>query len=329
MLYLFITLVIQEGTAQTTKINGVSFVASGKEVTKQNITPLIALNANYATVMPFGFIRNTSNPEIFFNSSQQWFGETKAGAKQYIQMLQKNRIKTMIKPQIWISRGAYTGFLKMENEADWKQLEASYTKFIITYAKLAQEIKADIFCIGTELEQFVAHRPEYWKALISKIKSIYKGKLTYASNWDEYKRTPFWKQLDYIGIDAYYPISDQETPTVEVCRAGWQQWKTQIQEIAEKNKRKVLFTEFGYRSVNYAAKEPWRSDRDMNDVNLEAQVNTTKALFEEFWKEEWFAGGFVWKWFIDNEKSGGIKNSRFTPQNKPAEKVIRTYFKNS
>ena len=56
-------------------------------------------------------------------------------------------------------------------------------------------------------------------------------------------------------------------------------------------------------------------------------VNATKALYDVFWKEEWFAGGFVWKWFLQHDKVGGENNNRFTPQNKPVEKVIQTYYK--
>ena len=88
-----------------------------------------------------------------------------------------------------------------------------------------------------------------------------------------------------------------------------------------------MFTEFGYRSIDYAAKAPWTVDRIEENVNLEAQVNTTKALFEAFWKEDWFAGGFVWKWFINHDKVGGIDNNRFTPQNKPAETLIKEHYK--
>ena len=61
-------------------------------------------------------------------------------------------------------------------------------------------------------------------------------------------------------------------------------------------------------------------------VNLEAQADATQVIFDEFWKEDWFAGGFVWKWFIHHSNSGGEKDNRFTPQNKPAEKVIRNFY---
>lgn len=312
--------------AQNSKVNAVSFVASGHEAKTENVDAVKGINANYATVMPFGFIKDLASPEIGYNSESQWFGETKAGITQYASMLQAQDISVMVKPQIWIWRGEYTGHLKMETEKQWQELEASYSSFILTYAEAAQEFNAEIFCIGTELEQFVINRPVYWMNLISEIKKVYKGKLTYAANWDEYKRVPFWKELDYIGVDAYFPVSDEKTPTVEQARAGWQPWKIELQGVSEANKRPILFTEYGYRSVDFAGKEPWVSSRSMTGVNMEAQTNLTKAIFEELYPEPWFKGGFVWKWFINDDKAGGLENTRFTPQNKPVEEELKKYF---
>lgn len=323
----FILLIfIQSCKGQTSKINGVSFVSSRQPIDESHTNPVAHLNANYAAVMPFGFIRDLNSPEVKFNGDTQWYGERKAGAEQYIAELRKKHIKIMLKPQIWIGHGQFTGYIKMDNEADWKILEASYSKFILEYADLATKTNAELFCIGTELENFITSRPDYWYNLIKEVKAIYKGKLTYAANWDEFKRTPFWDKLDYIGIDAYFPVSDSKTPTVEESLEGW---KIHFQEIKAKQEtfnKPILFTEFGYRSVDYTGKEPWKSDRSMNQVNLEAQTNATIALFDAFWEEDWFAGGFIWKWFHNHETAGGEDNSRFTPQNKPAEALIRKQY---
>ena len=327
LLFVFLILtIIHSCSGQTEKINGVSFVASRDAISEEHVSPVVNVNANYAAIMPFGFIRNTAHAEIIFNTDRQWFGESKLGAKQYIETLKKQQIKIMIKPQIWISRGEFTGYLKMQDETGWKALEASYSKFILEFAQLAEDTKSEIFCIGTELEQFVEYRPEYWDNLILEIKKIYKGKLTYAANWDEFKRTPFWSQLDFIGVDAYFPVSDSQTPTVEDCLKGWRKHTNVIKGLSNAFDKPILFTEFGYRSVDFAGKEPWKSDRGMTVVNLDAQVNTTKALFEEFWKEDWFAGGFIWKWFHNHDKVGGEDNNQFTPQNKPVEAVLKSYY---
>ncbi|MEM9001120.1 MAG: glycoside hydrolase [Bacteroidota bacterium] len=308
------------------KINGISFVGSRDKVSQINVDPVVAVNANYAAVMPFGFARSLSSPEIVFDTDRQWYGETKKGARQYIELLQKNNIKVMLKPQIWIWRGEFTGDMKMESEEDWKALEASYSKFALAYAELAEATNADIYCIGTELEEFVKNRPKFWMKLIEDIKKIYNGKLTYAANWDEYPRTPFWKNLDFIGVDAYFPLSEEKFPTLEELKSGWQPWKSKLAELSSTVGAPILFTEFGYRSMDYTAKKPWLVDRNEMDVNLEAQADATQAIFEEFWQERWFAGGFVWKWFIHHDRSGGAADNRFTPQNKPAETVIRNYY---
>jgi ppGpp synthetase/RelA/SpoT-type nucleotidyltranferase len=321
-----VLVLFQSCTSQIEKINGVSFVAARDSINKTHVQPVLNINANYAAVMPFGFIRHLQHPEITHNTDRQWFGETRKGAAQYIGELRKQDIKIMIKPQIWVFKGEFTGKIEMENEADWNVFEASHNNFIMEYAALAEEVKAEIFCIGTELENFIKYRPEYWKKLIKKIRNIYKGKLTYAANWDEFTRTPFWSDLDFIGVDAYFPVSENKTPTVEECLEGWKQHKNSIYDVHKTYIKPILFTEFGYRSVDFAGKQPWVSDRSLNQVNLEAQVNTTTALFEAFWHEDWFAGGFIWKWFHKHNKAGGHENAQFTPQNKPAEAVIKYYY---
>ena len=160
---------------QEYKINGVSFVAARDTLDSIHVSPILKVNANYAAIMPFGFIRELSNPEIIYNADRQWFGETRAGAEQYIEELRKKHIRVMVKPHIWVWRGEFTGYIKMKNEADWKKLEDSYTSFIMEYAHLAQEVNVDIFCIGTELEQFVENRPDYWIELIKQIKTVLKN----------------------------------------------------------------------------------------------------------------------------------------------------------
>jgi len=328
LLFIIIFTFFTSCAQQNKSINGISFVASGNAVTQENINPVININANYAAVMPFGFLRTLEHPEIIYNTDRQWFGESLEGAKQYITMLKKNNISVMMKPQIWIWRGEFTGYLKMNSEENWVILENSYRNFILDYAKLAQETSCELLCIGTELEQFIVNRPKYWNSLIKEIRDVYSGKLTYAANWDEYKRVPFLDELDYIGVDAYFPVSESETPTIEESKAGWQQWKKEMKAISNRFNKKIIFTEFGYRSVNFSGKEPWKSDRSMTSVNLDAQTNTTQALFEEIWNEDWFAGGFIWKWFLDHQEVGGENNSQFTPQNKPVEATIKAQYKN-
>lgn len=308
------------------KINGISFVASDDPVQEKNLMPVKRLGANYASVMPFGFSKSLSTPELIFDNDRQWFGERVDGARQYIQELHKQGIRVMLKPQIWVWNGEFTGDIKMQSEVDWKIFESHYQDFILCFAQLAQEQGVEIFCLGTELEEFVLARPLFWDTLITKTKTIYKGKLTYAANWDEFENTPFWHRLDFIGVDAYFPLSDSKNPIKKELLSGWDKWKIKLKSIHLQCNKPILFTEYGYRSMDYSAKKPWLVDRNLEEVNLEAQALAYEVVFEHLWTENWLAGGFLWKWFIDYQASGGVNDNRFTPQNKPAEQIIRYFF---
>lgn len=311
---------------QGPKINGISFVGAPEEITAVEIDPVVEVNANWAAVMPFGFIKNLETPTVVFNIERQWWGERRDGAKKTIELLHDRGIKVMLKPQIWVWRGEFTGNISMKSEKDWKTLEKSYEDFILLYAVLAEEMQVPILCIGTELHTFVQTRPEFWNQLITKIRSVYKGELTYAENWDQFDKVPFWDQLDYIGVDAYFPVSHSKTPTVEELKEGWQKHKNDIITIQTKMKKPVLFTEYGYRSVHFTGKEPWDSSRFDGKVDLEGQNNALTALYQEFWNEPWFAGGFLWKWYHNHNKVGGEHNNRFTIQNKPSEQLIKEFY---
>ena len=116
--------------------------------------------------------------------------------------------------------------------------------------------------------------------------------MTYAANWDEYKRVVFWDDLDFIGIDAYFPLSDLQSPTIEDFEMGWKNHKQVIFDFHLKFDKPILFTEFGYRSSDFNGKEPWAANRFEGKINQVNQENGLQAIHNQFWKEEWFC-----RWF--------------------------------
>ena len=308
-----------------TKINGLSFVASNREISEEAITPVIDINANWVTLMPFAFMKNIADTSIIYNNKRQWLGERKEGIAKTALAFHNKKIKIMLKPQIWIPNG-FTGHIKMKSELEWVKLEKNYELFIIDYVKLAQKTNCEIFCIGTELNNFVIERPAFWKKLILKIRKLYSGKITYAENWDTYQNVPFLSDLDYIGIDAYFPLSTEKTPSIASLSKAWIPIKNEIKLLSKKLNKKILFTEFGYQSKNFTAKEPWEHNTK-TEVNLKAQENTLAIILAIFWKEDWFEGGFLWKWYDNHEVIGGINDTDYTIQNKPAEKIVEKFYK--
>ena len=325
MKYFLISIFFSSGCLfSQTKINGVSFVASNREINDKAIFSTTKVNANWVALMPFAFMKSTTDTSIIYNSKRQWIGERKEGITKTAAAFHTKKIEVMLKPQIWIPNG-FTGHIKMKSELEWLKLEKNYETFIIDYAKLAQTTNCEMFCIGTELNYFVTGRPVFWSKLITKIRKIYFGKITYAENWDTYQNVPFLKDLDYIGIDAYFPLSEEKTPSIKSLAAAWKPIKKEIKLLSEKLNKKVLFTEFGYQSKDFTAKSPWEHDNNMA-LNLKAQENSLAVILVAFWKEKWFEGGFLWKWYDNHDDAGGINNTDYTIQNKPVEKIVKKFY---
>lgn len=303
---------------------GVSFVSPSSPIDASSFDAVVNVNSNWAAIIPFGFIRDNS-AEVEYNIPWQWWGERDEGVRSMINSAHSKNVKIMLKPQIWLMGGAFTGDLSFSTEADWKELERTYYNYIMHFADVAQDLNVETYCIGTEFKTFIANRPEFWGDLIDSVRIHFSGELTYAGNWDSYSAFPHWQKLDYIGIDAYFPVSDSETPTVAECIQGWQPHYNSIKAHQKTIGKPVLFTEYGYRSVNFCGKQPWESSNG-GVVNEDAQTNAYDALFQVFWDEDWFEGGYLWKWFPNHSDTGGPNNNRFTPQNKKAEVLIKKQY---
>ena len=304
------------------KINGLSFVASRDTIQQSHVEPVLKMHANWVSIMPFGFMKNINSPELHYNHPRQWYGERMAGVRQSIAMMHKYGIKVMLKPQIWIGNGDFTGNISMISEEDWQAYEEQYKKMILDYAEVAEGTNAEIFCLGTELNAFVEERPNFWEDLNLSVQEVYSGQFTYAENWDNIDNVPFWSDLDFIGVDAYFPISEQKMPNLADVKNRWEILNRQLKLLSEAHQQPILFTEFGYRSIDFAGKEPWDSRRIEGQINEDAQAVLLQAVFESVWGKDWFAGGFLWKWFHAPEKYKNWQNNRFSVYGKRAQKIV-------
>jgi len=301
-----------------TEINGVSFENVSYAIDASHVQSIKDVNATWITTMPFAFLSDGS--DIVQYGGSQWYGESKAGVIDIIKICHSEDLKVMVKPHIW-AINSWSGAIEFSSEAEWQNFENSYLTYIVDFATMSDSMSAEAFCIGGELKKVVTQRPNYWSTLIDTVRSVYSGQITYASNWDNYQNVSFWGQLDFIGIDAYFPVSNKKTPSFEDYYAGWENDFNAIKTLSSSVGKDVVFTEFGYRNINYSAKEPWIENSN-STYNSVAQENAYQALFCRFWSEPWFRGGFLWKWHPNHSSAGGLQNNRFTPQNKPVEQII-------
>lgn len=307
------------------KLKGVNLVAPPRQPDSVALAPVRAMNADWVAIVPYGFCRK-GDPHFFFSENRkekrdwQWWGETPAGVAETVQMARRQGLKTMLKPHVWMQGGSHLD-LEFTTETDWQTFETDYAQYVLYFAHVADSLRVDLYCITTELDRFALARPAFWNRLIGQIRQVYKGPLTYAANWDRYERIPFWNQLDYIGVDAYFPLSDARDPSVADLIAGWKPHLNALQKTSSQFQKPILFTEFGYRSCDYTARRPWESDTDCVP-NPTAQANACAALTEAVWPQPWLAGGFVWKWFMDHN-GRHHERDQYSPQGKPAEVVLQ------
>ncbi|MCP4458329.1 MAG: hypothetical protein GY816_09960 [Cytophagales bacterium] len=323
---LFVFLAASDMIPVSKKINGVSLEMPPRRIGIQQMKTLSEVNAGWVAMIPYAFTR-PSEPTIRFAGSGHWWGETVEGTSECIRIAHESGLKVMLKPHVWVSGTGWPGDYDLKDEAKWKIWEKEYTRYVMTFAKVAADLDVELYCIGTEYRKAAAQRPNFWKGLVKKVREVYDGKVTYAANWDNYRNIKFWGEMDYIGVDAYFPLSKNARPSVDELKTNWTKWESKLKEQSELYDRPVLFTEYGYKSIEHTNTGHWNYKEDTLKTSMENQVNAYEALYQSVWQRDWMAGGFLWKWHVrDDPKFGGTSNRRYTPQGKPASKVIAKWY---
>lgn len=306
------------------KLKGVCWVGSRQPLQGGELGVLKKIGANAISQTPFGWQADKNKPEIRWSldAERQWWGESARGIRATADSSINLGISNMLKPHLW-ARGSWPGEIEMNSEQDWVLWFENYKNFIVDYAKLAAELDFPILCIGTELEKTV-HRRTEWLEIISSIREVYEGKLIYAANFTEFEQVTFWDELDYIGIQAYFPISEGQEPDLNQLKKGWKKPLTSIEKLVRNYQLPVIFTEIGYCNTADAAAEPWvwPNERKESPLSEEVQARCYQAFFETAWKKPWLAGVYFWKWYPEGKR----RDPDFSPQGLKAQEILEVNF---
>lgn len=218
-----------------------------------------------------------------------------------LRMAKESGVSVMLIPHIgyWGSGFDWRGDIRFDDEQAWSRFFEQYTAFIVHQAELAQRGGAAMFCVGIEYKA-TSHREADWRKVIAAVREVFKGPITYAANWDEYEKVKFWDALDYIGIQAYFPISTDESPDDDALRKGWQKVLRSVEAFAKQHDRPVIFTELGYSRASTAASEPWLSEprRSGDNPHGEAlKLQCMRVALPLVEASPRVHGVFLWKWF--------------------------------
>lgn len=294
---------------------------------KQSLTNAAADHVNYVTLIIPWYQSNIYSTDI------QRGGDTPSDSSliSAIQLAHSLGMKVMLKPHLNSYDGQWRASINPSDRAGWF---TNYDNMVLHYAQLAQQSGVEQLCVGTELISMSAAyinstNTQNWQNLISQIRGIYGGKLTYSANWgagnffDEADEIIFWPSLDYIGISAYYNLNASNN--VNDIESAWDGWnKSNIGPLHYRYNKPILFTEIGYRSVSGGHNQPWNYNLG-GGYDASEQSNAYQALFSYWNNYGYIAGVDLWNWET-NPNAGGEGNTNYTPQNKPAQSIIAQWY---
>ncbi len=310
------------------RIRGVSLSAPRRAMKAGGLDPIGRVAANWVAVIPYAFV-DPGDSRVVFDREHQFWGETTGGVAKTIQFARQSGLSVLLKPHLWVRGQGWPGRFEPGSAEDWDVFLDSYRAYILRFARLADSLDVKMMSVGTEIDRIALSRPEYWRSLIAEVRSVYRGQLTYAANWDAYAQIDFWDELDLVGVDAYFPLVDDATPSVEELVDVWEPWIAELRDVARATGKAILFTEYGYRSVDGAAGKQWELPQERwahgPPENDETQAAAYEALFRVLWERLWFAGGFLWKWYAGSPDGDWLATD-YSPQGKAAETVIASWY---
>ncbi len=291
--------------ARDDKINGMTLSTprGSAEWGRDHIVPTIAelrtLGVNWIAIHPYASIDLAGN--VRWRRREGDGEEAPTWLRRPIEEAHRQGIKILVKPHLapWRSY-SWRGEIEYESAAEWERFFRTYTEWITELARYSEG--TDAFAVGTELDRTIEDESA-WRAIIEAVRAEYDGPITYAANWTDYERVPFWAALDAIGIQAYFPLMPRdavrqgELPSRRTLETGWAEIMARMRAFGARHDKIVVFTELGYNNSWQAATEPWDySTRGTADAEALQRLCMEVAL-EAIGNESAVVGAFLWKWF--------------------------------
>ena len=226
-------------------------------------------------------------------------------------------LRVVVKAMVNCRDGYWRAYIRffdsyVPTEPTWADWFASYGDFVVALARTAQEVDADMFCVGCEMVG-ADHRQQEWRALIARVRQVYAGPITY--NCDKYQEgnITWWDAVDVISSSGYYPVDQLEEHFLRV------------QQVAAKFHRPFFFMESGCPSRKGSEYIPnnWSHG---GAQDLESQARWYQAYTDALLRHPGIRGSVWWDWsarLYPLEKAAN--DSGYALYGKPAADILRRY----
>jgi glycosyl hydrolase family 113 len=250
-----------------------------------------------------------------------WITPSEASLRLAIREAHRLGMRVFLMPIVYLEDlkdGEWRGTIK---PASWEAWFDAYEAMITRYAKLGAEERVEYFSVGSELCSTEKKR-ERWARIIRKVRDIYPGLITYSANWDHLEEVSFGRDLDFLGMNAYYEIGKGSDSSPAAMATRWRDIQGNIRSWRKANGDKpIVITEVGYPSRTGAGVDPWNYFGE-GQPDLEEQRKCYEAFVQAWNGEKMLAGVYFYLWWGD----GGSRDRDYTPRGKPAQDVIQAWF---
>jgi hypothetical protein len=298
----------------------------GSQASATSLAELQKLGIRRLSVTPFGWADNEKSTTVKWSSN--WHAAENFGRlRTVITRAHAAGMEVILKPHIWLRGGWRATIAPATDKGGWPAWFASYRQFILAYAKLAAETKAEWFVVGVELGSSTKASPTSWRGLIAAVRRVYRGKLIYGANWDEAERIPFWDALDAIGVQMFAPLTTKKRPSLADALAGARGWLARYETLAKRFGKPLILSEAGFVNAEDGLEKPYvwpeQRDRVATAEGDRVQALGYQALLATFGRSEHVRAIYWWKWFSNpaTTEEGPVG---YSPRGKAALAVLRS-----
>jgi hypothetical protein len=300
----------------------------GSAAFERGLDEAVRLGATWISLTPFGRAWDLNATGVDKTFELPLAGNQRNLARA-VKQAHARGLKVLLVPHLWVESGGWRGELDPATDEGWRRFAESYRSFVLSWARFAARARVDMLAAGVELRSWLTttRAPSFFP-ILSDIRAAYPGLLTYAGNWDDIDQTVILGEVDVIGVNAFFPLTDKQNASDDELVSGGREVAKKVKELAERWQKPVVFNEFGYTARPDPALRPWEWPDRMNGVPVDARAQAAayRGLLAGMLESRELVGAFVWRLYADPDDLSQEAEWGFSPRGRAAELFLRDAF---
>lgn len=297
----------------------------GSPAFERGLDEAVRLGATWISLTPFGRAADLQTTGVD-KTFELPFAQNQRAVARAVQQAHARGLRVLLVPHLWVEDGGWRAEIDPPSDEGWQRFATGYRSFVLAWAKVAKDAHVDMLAVGVELRSWLTttRAPSFYP-ILRDIRAAYPGPLTYAANWDDADQTVIWSELDVIGINAFYPLTDKPNATDAELAAGGREVAKKVEELAALWQKPVMFNEFGYTARTDPALRPWEWPEHLSGVKVDApaQAAAYRGLLTGMLGAPSLVGAFVWRLYADPDDLSQEAEWGFSPRGREAELALR------